>query len=169
MFAVGARIVEIPGAAMKKPAPKRVLAIDYGRKRIGLAISDELALIAQPLTTLVRTNRQNDIRRLRQICRDREIARIVVGSPLHIRGETSPMSEEAARFAARLRKESGIPVDLQDERLTSWEAGQMAAKLKSSSRPNRAPLDHLAAAIILREYLEGKRGKPGHAAKNEKV
>lgn len=158
MFAVRARIGEILGAAMHSDAPKRVLAIDYGRKRIGLALSDELCLIAQPLATVMRINRQNDIRRLRQICRENGVAQIVVGSPVHMSGETSAMADEAARFAARLQKELGIPVQLQDERLTSWEAERISAELKSASRRGRASVHDIAAAILLREYLERKRG-----------
>ncbi len=102
----------------------RILAIDYGRKRIGLALSDELGLTAQPLATIVRTNRRNDLRRLREICRQYEVGRIVVGHPLHMTGEAGEMAEEAKRFAARLEKDLRIEVVLVDERLTSWEAGQ---------------------------------------------
>src|SRR5271170_8278954 len=78
----------------------RILALDYGRKRIGLALSDELGLTAQPLVTFLRTNRRNDLRRLREICRKHSVVRILVGHPLHITGEPSPMAEEAALFAA---------------------------------------------------------------------
>jgi putative holliday junction resolvase len=165
MYAVRARIGEIPEAAMHSRTPTRVLAIDYGRKRMGLALSDELGLAARPLSTFVRTNRQNDIRRLRQLCRQHGVAQIVVGSPVHMSGQTSRMAEEAARFAARLQNELGIPVELQDERLTSWEAEQMSAELKLSSRPRGAPLDDIAAAILLREYLERKRGGPAAVAR----
>ena len=161
MFAVRARSGEIPETAVTKPAAKRVLAIDYGRKRIGLALSDELGLTAQPLAILVRTNRREDLRRLRQICREHRVAEIVVGCPLHMTGETSSAAVEAERFAARLRKELGIPVNLQDERLTSWEAAQMAARLRPASRRKDAPLDDIAAAILLGEYLERKRARTG--------
>jgi len=165
MTAAGARIGGNPGAAMKETARRRVLAIDYGRKRIGLALSDELGLTAQPLSTLVRTNRQGDVRRLREICRANGVTQIVVGHPVHMSGETSLMADEAVRFAARLRKELGIGVDLLDERLTSWEAGQMIAEVEPSSRRRRGPLDDVAAAILLREYLEGKRGEPSASVK----
>jgi putative holliday junction resolvase len=135
----------------------RILALDYGRKRIGLALSDELGLTAQPLVTLLRTNRRNDLRRLREICRKHSVARILVGHPLHMTGEPSPMAEEAALFAARLQKDLGIEVELVDERLTSWEAAQTMAEVKSSSRRKRAPIDDVAAAVLLRDYLENKK------------
>jgi len=153
--------------AMNEAKPRRILAIDYGRKRIGLALSDALGLTAQPLATLARTNRRNDLRRLREICRKHGVARIVVGLPLHMTGETSPMAEESARFGARLQKDLGIEVDLQDERLTSWEAEQTVAETRSSSRRKRGPLDDVAAAILLREYLERKRD-PARGAVAEK-
>jgi putative Holliday junction resolvase len=137
--------------------PYRILALDYGHKRIGLALSDELGLTAQPLVTLLRTNRRDDLRRLRDICRKHAVKRILVGHPLHMTGEVGPMAEEAALFAARLQKDLGIEVELVDERLTSWEAAQTMAEVKSSSRRKRAPLDDVAAAVLLRDYLEHKK------------
>jgi putative Holliday junction resolvase len=137
--------------------PSRILALDYGRKRIGLALSDELGLTAQPLVTLLRTNRRNDLRRLRDICRKHAVARILVGHPLHMTGKAGPMADEAALFAARLQKDLGIEVELVDERLTSWEAAQTMAEVKSSSRRKRAPIDDVAAAVLLRDYLEHKK------------
>ena len=86
--------------------PRRILAIDYGRKRIGLALSDELGLTAQPLATFLRTNRRNDLRRLREICRKHAVARILVGHPLHMTGESSPMAEEAALLDVYKRQPS---------------------------------------------------------------
>lgn len=143
-------------SAIHDPESHRILAIDYGRKRIGLALSDELGLTAQPLVTLLRTNRRNDLRRLRDICRKHSVARILVGHPLHMTGEASPMADEAALFAARLQKDLGIEVELVDERLTTWEAAQTMAEVKSSSRRKRASLDDVAAAVLLRDYLEHK-------------
>jgi len=157
-------IVRDSSAAAPQSRPRRILAIDYGRKRIGLALSDELQLTAQPLLVLKRVNRRDDLRRLRDVCRTQGVARILVGHPLHISGETGEMAEEAARFAARLRKELGIEVDLVDERLTSWEAAQMMAETASSSRRRASSLDDVAAAIFLREYLEHNRGRLEPAA-----
>ena len=153
--ATTARTGHIPVAPAKESKPGRILALDYGRKRIGLAISDELRLTARPLATLTRTNRQNDFRRLREVCRGQEIARIIVGHPVHMTGEASPMADEAARFTERLRKEIGVEVELLDERLTSWEAKQTVGETRSSSRrKRREPLDDVAAAVLLRDYLE---------------
>lgn len=135
----------------------RILAIDYGRKRIGLALSDELRLIARPLMILLRSNRQNDLRRLRDLCRKHQVRQIIVGHPLLLTGAASEMAGEAARFAERLRKHLGIPVELVDERLTSWDASQMQTEANSPVRPHGSSLDDVAAAIILRDYLEHRR------------
>jgi len=131
----------------------RILAIDYGRKRIGLALSDELGATAQPLATLQRRNRRNDMLRLREICAKHGVARIVVGHPLHITGEAGEMAVEAERFAARLSNELGIETELLDERLTSWEAKQTMAETKSRSRRKEGSVDAIAAAVLLRDYL----------------
>jgi putative holliday junction resolvase len=139
-------------AASLAPPPKtaRILAIDYGRRRIGLAICDELRVTARPLATLERTNRKSDLRHLRELVRENGVGIILVGHPVHLSGQSSEMSEEAAQFAKRLREELGMPVELRDERLTSWEAKQTARDLKSNKNAN---IDSLAAAILLREYL----------------
>ncbi|MGD0963178.1 MAG: Holliday junction resolvase RuvX [Candidatus Acidiferrales bacterium] len=150
---------------MSHEAPGCILAADYGRKRIGLALSDTLCLTAQPLTTLMRTNREKDLARLRDICRKNAVRLIIVGHPLHLTGEAGEMADEAARFANRLNKNLGIPVELVDERLTTWEARETVRR-NNSSRPPR-PLDEVAAAILLREYLERGRAQAPASAIGE--
>jgi putative Holliday junction resolvase len=144
---------------------RAILAIDYGRERIGLALSDESRLIAQPLGTLIRTNRRHDIARLRQLCRHHAVGNIVVGWPVHLDGTPGTMAAEAAQFAARVRKQLGLPVELLDERLSSWEASEMSGARKSpggASPRKRKALDHIAAAVILRDYLaRADRGTQG--------
>lgn len=131
--------------------PARILAIDYGTRRIGLAISDELGITAQPLPVLERKNRRTDIARLRDIVKQNGVATILVGLPVHLSGEQSEMAAEAAQFAARIQKELGLSVKLKDERLTSWEAEQLVIELDFQKN---AGIDSLAAAILLREYLD---------------
>jgi putative pre-16S rRNA nuclease len=140
-------------------AALRVLGIDYGRKRIGLALSDPMGMTAHPLTVLSRTNRRNDLRRLRELCREHSVGRIIVGHPIDMSGESGEMADEASRFAARLEKEVGLPTELLDERLTSWEA-EHGLPEATSARRKGAPIDDLAAAILLREYLEKSHGRP---------
>jgi putative Holliday junction resolvase len=152
------RIADSRTSAATRSESRRILAIDYGRKRIGMALSDDLGMTARPLGILVRTNRRDDLRRLRGICREHGVALIIVGHPVHMTGEASEMSDEAARFGARVKKELGIETELYDERLTSWEAQQMVSGEDSHSR-RKGSLDDLAAAILLRDYLERKRSE----------
>lgn len=145
-----------------------VLALDYGRARIGLAIAEAETGIARPLLTLERINRNEDMRRLRELAREHGVRQIVVGLPLRLDGTRGEMAEEATRFAARLRKQLSLPVDMLDERLTSWEAerlleeqsGRVLHEAKThgvGARPARASVDAVAAAVILKEYLEQRR------------
>jgi putative holliday junction resolvase len=134
----------------------RILAIDYGRKRIGLAVSDDLHLTARPLGALLHKNRRQVLRCVSQIARENCVGKILIGHPVHLNGRSSEMAVEAERFAARVQKQLGLPVELVDERLTSWEAGQKLAELQVTRGKARAGhnIDSVAAAILLREYLE---------------
>lgn len=140
----------------ESPLPARILAIDYGRRRLGLAVSDELGVTAHTLPVIARTNRRMDMRRLREVVKEKRIEAILVGSPVHLSGAMSEMAEEAERFAARLKKELALPVELRDERLTSWQADQMSKELVHGKD---APIDSVAAAILLREYLDEARAR----------
>lgn len=139
------------------------MALDYGQKRIGLAISDELLLTARPLATLVRRNRRDDFRRLRELARAEGVARIVVGHPLNMDGTAGPMAAEAARFASRLQKELGLPVELADERLSTWEAARTLKETRSRGK-SPAKADDVAAAVILRQYLQSRAESPAVSA-----
>lgn len=142
--------IPAPADSPANAAPARVLALDYGQKRIGLAISDEARLTAHPLTAFTRTNRRDDITRLRAVIRDHDVCEIVIGLPLHLNGRASEMSVEVCRFAERLRKQLSLPIHFADERLTSWDAeNERSASGSSTDR------DSLAAAIILRDFLAG--------------
>jgi putative Holliday junction resolvase len=156
---------------------RSILAVDYGRVRIGLALADSETRMAQPLSTMERVNRNEDIRRLRELVREHGVKQIVVGLPLRLDGTRGEMAEEVERFAQRLRKQVGLPVELVDERLTSWEAERMLEetqgrfihdeKLSGSKKQKNAKakmtVDAVAAAVILKEYLD----RQGQAA--EKV
>jgi putative Holliday junction resolvase len=142
-----------------------ILALDYGRARIGLAIAESLQGMAQPLGTLKRINRNEDMRRLRELVRDNAVKLILVGLPLRLDGSHGEMAEEAQRFAERMRKQIGVAVEMADERLTSWEAerlfqeefGRKSKQIDGASRKKDAAkftVDSVAATIVLREYLE---------------
>jgi putative Holliday junction resolvase len=154
-----------------------ILAVDYGRARIGLAIAAMEAQLPRPLLTLERINRNEDMRRLRELAREYSVRQIVVGLPLRLDGTRGEMAEEATRFAARLNKQLGVPVDMIDERLSSWEAERLLeeqsgrvlhdAKGRSASErgSGRASVDAVAATVILKEYLEQRhatKGNPKH-------
>lgn len=150
-----------------------ILAIDYGRARIGLAISD--AQGAQPLATLERINRNEDMRRLRELIREHAVRLAVVGLPLRLDGTPGEMAEEAQRFANRLRKQTGVPVEMADERLTSWEAERMLEEefgrrlnpaparrgARSRRKDGRYSVDAVAATVILRDYLAARGAESG--------
>jgi putative pre-16S rRNA nuclease len=153
---------------LKEQEPVRILAVDYGRARIGLAIANSETRMPQPLSTLERINRNEDMRRLRELVREHGVKQIVVGLPLRLDGTRGEMAEEVERFAQRMRKQIGVPVDMVDERLTSWEAERLLEevqgrfirdeKLASTKKPKRVQakmtVDAVAAAVILKEYLE---------------
>jgi putative Holliday junction resolvase len=146
----------------------RILAVDYGRARIGLALADAETRMAQPLSTMERINRNEDMRRLREVVREHSVKQIVVGLPLRLDGSRGEMAEEAERFAQRVRKQIGVPVEMVDERLTSWEAERLMEeiqgrfirdeKLGSHKQPKnvqaKMTVDAVAAAVILKEYLD---------------
>jgi len=147
-----------------------ILAVDYGRARIGLAIATADARIARPLTTLERINRNEDMRRLRELARVHGVKQIVVGLPLLLDGTRGEMAEEAERFAQRARKQVGVPVELVDERLTSWEAERLLeeefgkkyrdeTEKKKKIVHDKPTVDSVAAAVILRDYLAKEDAK----------
>jgi putative Holliday junction resolvase len=157
--------------------PARILALDYGRARIGLAIADAETALAQPIGTLDRINRNEDMRRLRELVREHGVKQIVVGLPLRLDGTRGDMAEEAARFGQRVHKQLGLPVEMVDERLTSWEAERLleehqgrtihTASRKKPKKENEKPgVDAIAAALILKEYLD--RRQPAQTAEEAK-
>jgi len=147
---------------------RSILAVDYGRARIGLALADAETRMAQPLSTLERINRNEDMRRLRELVREHGVKQIVVGLPLRLDGTHGEMAEEAERFAQRVRKQIGVPVEMVDERLTSWEAERLMEEVqgrfihdekltgskKSKNVQAKMSVDAVAAAVILKEYLD---------------
>jgi putative holliday junction resolvase len=160
--------VTITRNELNGPARQSILAVDYGRARIGLALADSETRMAQPLSTMERINRSEDMRRLRELVREHSIRQIVMGLPLRLDGARGEMAEEVERFAQRLRKQIGVPVELVDERLTSWEAERLmeeiqgrfirdeklASDKKSKKAPAKMTVDAVAAAVILKEYLD---------------
>jgi len=137
---------------MQESAP-RIMGLDVGDRRIGVAVSDPLGLTAQPVMTLVRTNRRQDLKSLLRLIRRYDCAEIVVGNPLYMSGDQSPQAAKAQAFAQMLREETGLPVHLWDERLTTTEAHR---HLHAAGRPgseHKAVVDQVAAVLILEGWL----------------
>ena len=135
------------------------MGLDIGDRRIGVAVSDELGLTAQPVLTLVRKNRKLDMKSLGRLLRKYGCAAIVAGNPLYMSGDLSPQAEKAQAFAQHLREEFGVPVHLWDERLTTTEAHR---HLHAAGRPgseHRAVVDQVAAVLILQGFLDARRAR----------
>jgi putative Holliday junction resolvase len=132
----------------------RVLALDLGTRRIGLAISDPDAVFAFPLRTLETRGRNRDIEALQQVIAERGVERVVVGLPLHLDGRAGPEAHAAREFARALAERTGLCVDTLDERWTTVEAERALRETGRSHREQREVVDSVAASIILRTYLE---------------
>lgn len=134
----------------------RVMALDYGKKSIGVAISDELRLTVRPLTTIRcrRQSRNQLIAQIHELITAHEIAELVVGLPLRMDGTSGDAAERIQAFIAVLQSAVTIPVRAQDERLTSREADEMMRDLGFDRQQRQEKSDEYAAAIILRDYLE---------------
>jgi putative Holliday junction resolvase len=141
----------------------RILGIDYGRVRLGLALSDPDGILASPLPTLSRSRRTcEDLDPIARLAREHGVARIVVGLPLLMDGTNGTMANEAKTFADQVAKRTRLPVDLFDERLTSSEAERAMLEGNLSRERRRELRDGLAAVLILQAYLETRShgGRP---------
>ena len=152
------------------------LGLDYGSRRIGLAVSDEEGLFAFPAGALERTGLARDLAALTALIAERGVTRVVVGLPLHLSGRSGPEAEAARAFARALGEAARVQVDLLDERWTTREAeralrdapgkrsAQRAGGERSSSsrrKRSRGSVDSVAATLLLRTYLERERGAEG--------
>ncbi len=135
----------------------RVLGIDFGERRIGLAISDEGARIATPLVTLRRRDDRSAIREILEIARREGVGRLVVGEPRNVDGSRGAAAERIGRFAGRLAVASGLPLELVGETLTSQEAERRLAAAGVTPGKRRERVDQVAAQIVLQEALDRQR------------
>ena len=147
-----------------EPQP-RYLGLDVGNRRIGVAVSDELGLTAQPVLTLERRRGRNeDARSLARLCRRFGVAGIVVGLPLHMDGAESPQATRTRAFAEALAERTGLPVHLCDERLTTETAHQILYEAGHQRQQHRKVVDQVAATLILQSFLDQRadqRARPG--------
>jgi len=133
------------------------MAVDHGARAIGVAVTDELQIIARPLTTIPAKN--NPVARIRELCNEYEIGVLVVGLPLRLDGGRGDAAERVEQFVEALRSEVSIPVVTQDERLTSRAADELLKEQGMSLRERRNKADEYAAAIILEDYLASQQRK----------
>ena len=139
----------------------RLLGLDVGARRIGMAVSDPLGITAQGLPTLHRKNKKADFAELEKVIRGYDVVRIVVGLPLHMRtgGETAG-SVRMQEFAEELRNRFQLPVDLWDERLTTAEAQRLLRENEIGTKRRAQVVDQMAAVLILHSFMEFRRILP---------
>ncbi len=134
-----------------------ILGIDYGKRHIGIAISDEMQKLASPLTSLS-TKRGKDpaslIEAIVLLIKTHGVGEIVVGMPINMDGTRGPQADEVARFAKKLGVATMLPVNGVDERLTTWEAEQQLKEAGLSAAKRREVIDQAAAVLILQQYLD---------------
>jgi putative Holliday junction resolvase len=130
------------------------LALDLGKRRIGLAISDPLGITAQGLPNLERKNKRTDLAALEEIIREREVGLLLLGNPVNMGGQEGRQSAWVREFAAALESHTRVRVEFWDERLTSVEAGRVLRESGISIAKRAAAVDRLSAVILLQSYLD---------------
>jgi putative Holliday junction resolvase len=145
----------IPYVSNGSPA-HRVLGLDVGARRIGVAVSDPLGITAQGLDTLHRKNKKYDFSFLHRVIRDYDVKEIVVGLPLRMSGAEGIQAEKIQAFADDLRKHFKLPVHLWDERLTSAEANRLLRETDLSIEKRGQAVDRMAAILILQGWMENR-------------
>lgn len=141
---------------------QRVLGLDYGKRRIGVAISDGLGLTAQPLET-VRNQPQTAMLTLKKIIEQRQVKKIVIGLPKHMNNEEGVKAEEARAFGNQLEQTAGVGIEFIDERLSTVAASRILMETKLSGQKKRQVIDQLAAAIILQTWLDSQKHKENNS------
>lgn len=135
----------------------RLLGLDFGTKRIGVALSDEMGWTSQGLTTIERRGNERDVERIGQLVQEHQVEGIVLGLPLNMDGSEGKAAEAVRKFKGLLEERLKIAVHLWDERLTSWEAGGILKEAEVKPKKRKQVVDKLAATLILKSYLEAQR------------
>src|SRR6202051_3886117 len=136
----------------------RVMGLDVGSRRIGIAVSDPLGITAQGLETLERRNKRQDLAALERVIREYSVREIVVGLPLRMSGAEGTQSDKMQVFAEELRRRFRLPVHLWDERLTSAEANRLLRETELSIEKRAKAVDRMAAVLILQGWMERREG-----------
>lgn len=143
-------------APVQLPSKGRLLGIDYGTKRVGVAVSDVFQQISNPLHNYTRVTRRTDEWFFRNLVDEYEAAGFVVGLPVHMSGDESQKSGEARKYAAWLTKITSLPVEFQDERYSSSRAEALLMQAQMTAKQRKARVDKLAAHILLQEFLDSR-------------
>ncbi len=139
---------------------RRMLGIDYGRARIGVAVSDELGMLAHPLETIPAAKIDVAAKRVAEIAREKNVERVVLGMPRHMNGDIGLAAEEVKIFADKLRPLLPCEIVLWDERLTTTAANRALRESGQKTRRTRGVVDQVAAQMILQGYLDRAQGLP---------
>ena len=132
----------------------RVMALDVGERRVGVAVSDPSGTLATPHTVIQRSSKAKDFAAVARLVSELDIERVVVGLPLTLDGEMGPQARRVTRYAHALAETLDVPLEFHDERYSTVTAGEL---LIMSGRKSRVPIDAAAAAVILQDYLESQR------------
>ncbi len=138
---------------------RRVLGLDVGSRRIGVALSDASGFLSSPLTTVGAVPRERAIAEIVRLARENEVVEVVVGLPLTLRGEIGPQAELIHAFVREIAPALGLPVALFDERLSTAAAEQMLRDLGVKPEKRKQQIDQVAASIILQDYLDHTRNR----------
>jgi putative Holliday junction resolvase len=138
----------------------RVLGLDVGSKTVGVAVSDPLGITAQGVTTLRRKSVKADVADVKRLAAEHEVSRVVVGLPLNMNGSEGPRAAASRAFGDAVSQATGLPVEYQDERLTTVAAERVLLEADLSRKKRREVIDQLAAQLILQVWLDARR--PGH-------
>lgn len=139
--------------------PGRVMALDVGERRIGVAVSDTTQLLATPLITIPAMHRSRAIIRINTLIHEHEVVELVVGLPLTLSGEVGPQAKTIQDFVKELQLTISIPIHLFDERLTTVAAERMMVDLGIKPERRRLRIDEVAASIILQDFLDRQRAQ----------
>ena len=135
----------------------RVLGIDYGDVRMGIAVSDLMGWTAQGVETIHRKSLEQDLARIGELIREYAVDRIVLGFPKNMNNTVGPRGEMSQQFAETLKEQFGLPVTLWDERLSTMAAERMLVSADVSRKKRKQVIDKMAAAIILQNYLDAQK------------
>jgi putative Holliday junction resolvase len=135
----------------------RTMGLDVGTRTIGVAVSDELGITAQGVTTIRRVGPKKDVAELKRLIADHSVTRIVVGLPLNMDGTEGPRALASRELGDVLATETGLPIDYQDERLSTVEAQRVLIAADVSRKKRKGVIDQVAASIILQGYLDARR------------